>query len=86
MSHEGNATIVAPLSPIFLLVKHFNRCIFPLLRYATFPPHSDGDIVELSEGVFSFVGLNLQELIRETIGPYRLSFRQRTDCLLYFES
>ena len=85
MSHEGDATIIATLSPIFLLVKHLNRCIFPLLRHATSPPHSDDDIVELSESVqFSFVGQNLQELGRETIGSYRFSVRQRTDRLLYF--
>ena len=72
VSHEGNATIIATLSPIFLLVKHLYRCIFPLLRYATSPPHSDNNIVEFSEGVqFSFVGQNLQELGRKTIGPYR---------------
>ena len=83
--HEGDATIIATLSPIFLFVKHLIRCIFPLLRYATPPPHSDDDIVEVSEGVqFSFVGQYLQELGRETIGPYRLSVRQRTDRLLYF--
>ena len=83
VSHEGDATIMATLSPIFVLVKHHNRCIFPLLRYATSPPHSDDDIVERSEGVqFSFVSQNLQELGRETIGPYRLSVRQRTDRLL----
>ena len=41
--------------------------------------------MELSERVqFSFVGQNLQKLGRETIGPYRLSVRQRTDGLLYF--
>ena len=85
VSHEGDATIIAKLCPIFLLVKHLNRCIFPLLRHATSPPHSDDDIVELSERVqFSFVGQDLQELGRETIGPYRLSARQRTDRLLYF--
>ena len=70
VSHEGDVTIIATLSPVFLLVKHLNRCIFPLLRYAIPPPHSDDDIVEVSEGVqFSFVGQNLQELGRETIGP-----------------
>ena len=80
VSHEGDATINATLSPIFLHVKHLNRCIFPLLRHATSPPHSDDDIVELSESVqFSFVCQNLQELGREAIGPYRLSVRQRTD-------
>ena len=85
VSHEGDATIIATLSPIFLHVKHLNRCIFPLLRHATSPPHSDDDIVELSESVqFSFVGQNLQDLGRETIGLYRLSVRQRTDRLLYF--
>ena len=40
VSHEGDATIIATLSPIFLLVKHLNRSIFPLLGYATPPPHS----------------------------------------------
>ena len=40
--------------------------------------------MEVSESVqFSFVGQNRQELGRETIGPYRLSVRQRTDRLLY---
>ena len=85
MSHEGNAAIVATLCLIFPLVKHLNRCIFPLLRHATSPRHSNDDVVELSESVqFSFVGQTLQELGRETIGPYRLSVRQRTDRLLYF--
>ena len=85
MRHEEDATIIATLSPIFLFVKHLNRCIFPLLRYANRPPHSNDDIVEVSEGVqFSFVGQNLQELGRETIGPCRLSVSQRTDRLLYF--
>ena len=65
-------------------MKHLNSCIFPLLPHATSPPHSDDDIMELSESVeFSFVGQNLQELGRETIGPYRLSASQRTDRLLY---
>ena len=41
-------------------------------------------MVELSEGVFSFAGQNLQGLGRGTIGPSRLSVRQRTDRLLYF--
>ena len=41
--------------------------------------------LEFSERVqFSFVGQDLQELGRETIGPYRLSVRQRTDRLIYF--
>ena len=85
MSHEGDATIIATLSPIFLLVKHLIRCVFPLLQHATSPPHSDDDIVELSESVqFSFVDQSLQDLGRETIEPYRLSFRQRADRLLYF--
>ena len=30
VSHEGDATIIATPSPIFLLVKHLNRCIFSL--------------------------------------------------------
>ena len=65
------------------VVKHLNRCILPSLRHTTSPPNSDDDIVELSERVdFSFVGQDLQELGRETIGPY--SVRQRTDRLLYF--
>ena len=82
VSHEGDATIIATPSPIFLLIKHLNRCIFPLLRHATSPPHSEDDIVELSETVqFFFVGHKLQELGRETVGPYRLSVCQR---LLYF--
>ena len=84
VSHEGDATTIATPS-IFLLVKHLNRCIFPSLSHATSPPHNDDDIVELSEGVqFSFVGQNLQELGRETIGSYRISVRQCTDRLLYF--
>ena len=75
VSLEGDATIIATLSPIVLLVKHLSCCIFPLLRHATSPPPDDDDIVELSEGVqFSFVGQNLQELGRETIGPYRFRF------------
>ena len=54
LSQEGDATIIATLSPI--IVKHLNRCIFPLLRRATFPPNSDDDIVELSKSVqLSFV-------------------------------
>ena len=32
VSHEGDATIIATLSPTFLLVKHLNRCTFTLLR------------------------------------------------------
>ena len=84
VSHEGDATIIAPLSPIFLLVKHLNRCTFPMLRHATSPPHSDDDIVEISESVqFSYVGQNLQEPGRETIEPYRLLVRQRTGRLVY---
>ena len=85
MSHEGDATVIAKLSPTFLLVKHLNRCIFSLLRYATPPPHSDDDAVEVSEGVeLSFVGQNLQELGRDTIGPYCLSVLERPYRLLYF--
>ena len=58
VSHEGDATIIPTLSHIFLLVKHLNRCIFPLLRHAISCPHGDDDIVELSGRVqFSFVGL-----------------------------
>ena len=57
VSSEGDTTIIATLSPIFLLVKHLNRCIFSLLRHATPSPHSDDDNVELSESVqFFFVG------------------------------
>ena len=82
VSHEGDATIIATLRPVFLLVKHLSRCIFPLVRHATSPPHSDDDIVELSESVqFFFVCQNLQKLGRETFGPYRRSVRQRTDRL-----
>ena len=85
VSHEGDATIIATHSPIFLLEYHFNRCIFPLLRHATSSPHSDDDVVEISESVqFSFVGQNLQELGRETIGRCRYSVRQSTNRLLYF--
>ena len=85
MSHEGDATIIDTLSPIFLFLKHLNRCILPLLRYTTPRSQSDDIIVEVSEGVqFSIVGQNLHELVRETIEPYRLSVRQRTDRLLYF--
>ena len=74
VSHDGDATIIATLCPIFLLVEYLNRCIFPLLRHATSPPHSDDDIVTISERVqFSFE--DLQELGREAIGPYRLSVR-----------
>ena len=70
VSHEGDATIIATLSSSFLFLKHLNCCIFPLLRRATAPPHSDDNIVELSESVeFSFVGQSLQELGREIIGP-----------------
>ena len=43
VSHEGDVTIIATLSPIFLLAKHLNRCILPLLRYAA-SSHSDDDI------------------------------------------
>ena len=85
VSHEGDAMIIVTRSSIFLLVKHLNRCIFLLLRYATPPPHSDDDIVERLEYVqFSFVNKNLHNLGRETIGPYRLYVRQSTDRLLYF--
>ena len=85
VSHEGDVTIVATLRPISPLVQHLNHFIFPLLRHATPPPHSDDDIVKLSESIqFYFVGQNLQELGREAIGPYRLSVHQRTDCLIYF--
>ena len=51
VSHEGDATMIATLSPFFFFVKHLNRCIFPLLRHASPCPHSDDDIVELSDGV-----------------------------------
>ena len=85
VSHERDGTIMATLTPIFLLVKHLHRCLFPFLRHATPPPHSDDDIVKLPERVeFSFVGQNLQELGQETIRPYHPSVRQRTDRLLYF--
>ena len=85
MSHGGDATLVATLCPIFLLVQHPNRCIIPLLRHATSSPHSDDDIVERSERVqSSFVSQYLQELGREAIRPYRLSVGQRTNRLLFF--
>ena len=85
MSHEGDATVTTTLSRIFFLVKHLYRCLFPLLRYATPPPHSDDDIVEVFEGVeVSFVGQNFHGLGRKTIGPYRLLLRQRPDRLLCF--
>ena len=55
VSHEGVATIVASRCSIILFVQHLNRCIFGLLRHATFISHSDDDIVELSKRVqFSF--------------------------------
>ena len=50
VSHEESATIIATLSPIFLLVKHLDRCIFLMLRYPTSPQHSDNDIMELLRG------------------------------------
>ena len=85
VNHQGYATIIATLSPILLLVKHRNRCIFLLLRHATSPPHSDDDIVELSERLqVSFVSQNFQDLGRKTIGSCRFSVSQRTDRLLYF--
>ena len=37
--HEGDATIVATLRYIFLLVWHLNSCILPLLRHGLSPPH-----------------------------------------------
>ena len=33
VSLDGDTTITATLCPIFLLVNHLNRCIFPLLRH-----------------------------------------------------
>ena len=85
VNHQGYATIIATLSPILFLVKHRNRCIFPLLRHATSPPHSDDDIVELPERLqVSFVSQNFQDLGRKTIGSCRFSVSQRTDRLLYF--
>ena len=77
--------IIATLCPMFRLVQHLYRCIFPLLRHATSPPHSDDDVVQLSERVqFSFVGQDLmQELGREGIGPPFLLVCQRTNRLLY---
>ena len=51
VSHERDATIIATISPIFVFVKHLNRCIVPFLRHATSPPHNDDDIVELSESI-----------------------------------
>ena len=75
VSHEGEATLIAALSLFVLLVKHLNRCIFPFWHHATPPPHSDDDIVELSESVlFSFVGQSLQELGREIMGPTACRF------------
>ena len=43
---QGDAAIIATLSPVFLLVKYLNRGIFLLSRYATSPPQSDDYIVE----------------------------------------
>ena len=85
VSHEGDATIVATLRPTFLFIEHLNRCIVLLLRHTTPPPHSDNDMVELSERVqFFFVDQDFQELDREAVEPYRISVRQRTDRLIYF--
>ena len=84
MSHEGDATIIATLSQTFVVVKHLNRCIFPLLRHATLAQHSDDDIVESFEGVqLSFVCQSIHELSQELIGPY--PFSQSTDLILYLE-
>ena len=85
VSQDGDATIVDTFCSIFLLLQHLNRCIFPLLRHATCPPHSDDGIVERSERVSSsFNSQDLQELGREAIRPYSLSVRQRTNHFLYF--
>ena len=70
MSHEGDATKIATLSPTSLVVKHLNRCMFPSLRYAPFPPHSADDIVKLSEGVtFSFVVHTFKSPAGRSLGP-----------------
>ena len=75
VSHEGNTNIVATLRPITLLVQHLDRCIFPLLRQATSPLHSDDDLVEISERVrFFFVGQDLREYGREAIKLAALRF------------
>ena len=75
VTHEGDATIIATLSPVFLLVKHLSRCIFPLLRDATFPPHSDDDIVERSKSVqFSFVVQTTESSAWGPSGPTAVRF------------
>ena len=36
--HDRDATIVTTVRPVLLLVQHYHRGIFPLLRYAPAPP------------------------------------------------
>ena len=51
VSHEGVGTIIATLSPIFLLVRDHDSCLNPLVRHVTSPPHSEDDVVEFSDSV-----------------------------------
>ena len=62
VSHEQEATISATLSPIPVLEKRLNCCIFLMLRCATSHTPSDDDIVEPSEGVlFFFLSANISK-------------------------
>ena len=45
--HERDASIVTALSPLLLLVQHYDRSIFPLLWHAPALPYGDRNGVEL---------------------------------------
>ena len=45
--HERNATKIATHRPVLLLVQHYDRGIFPSLRYTPAPPYADHNGMEL---------------------------------------
>ena len=72
--HNGDATIVSALRPIFLL-----GGVLPVLRHAPSPPHSNDNFVDVSQIVLiSFVDQDLQ-FNREAITSNRLAVRHRPD-------
>ena len=50
--HERDARIVTTLRPVLLLVQHYDRGIFRLLRYTPAPPYGDDNAVEFCSSIW----------------------------------
>ena len=84
--HERDSTIITTLRPVILPVQHYDRDIFPLLRYAPTPPYDDHNGVKLLEYTVVtrtiFIYDAFEQLGRKLIGCNAFWF----DMLLMFSS